>query len=277
MFGASQGFSFGQTAPEAPAGAKRARQEEKQTCVPVTVRILQDAVATSKASDSQEVLVHGSEAGIVHLVGVVEELVQQTAMTEFQLNDASGRIKVRHYASGAALGEGLEGLTAGRYVSVIGNLRTSPATHVSAMSFRAVTSADEVSYHMIEVALATLRLRNSTAGAAQPAGVGVQTTPTKRVEADSTISPMKVDAPMQVAAPESMMPARPTTDLRSSVLKLLREEQDNAGDTGTALANILAKLQHFQTPSGKVQQLLSELVNEGEIYTTIDDEHFSVM
>merc|ERR1719272_1815692 len=93
-------------------------------------------------------------------------------MVEFQLNDASGRMKVRHYASGPAMGEGLEGLTAGRYVSVIGNLRTSPAMHVSAMSFCAVSSADEVSYHMIEVALATLRLRNSASGV-QPGSVGV--------------------------------------------------------------------------------------------------------
>jgi len=284
MFG-----SFGETQAATP-DTKRARQEEKNTCIPVTVRILQDAVAAATTSDNQEVLIHGSEAGIVHVVGVVEALVQQTAMLEFQLNDASGRIKVRHYSSGPALGEGLEGLTSGTYVSIIGNLRTSPATHVSAMSLRAVSNADEVSYHMIEVALATLSLRSPVASGAQPGGLslsgGVKASdpgtpsPVKRVEAESTISPMKVNAPMQVMPSDPITPPsqlRPAADLRSSVLSLLREEQGKAGEEGLGLGTILTKLAHCQTPPSKVQELLSAMVTEGEIYTTIDDDHFNIL
>jgi len=267
MFGSSQAFS----SPAGAAPEKKARVEEKQTCVPVTVRIIHDATAAAKVSESPEVLIHGSEAYMVHLVGVVESFVEQTAMLEFQLNDASGRIQVRHYASGPALGEGLSGISAGRYVSVIGNLRTSPAPHISAMSLRAVSSADEVSYHMIEAALATLRLRSPAAsgGLALTAGV----TPTKRVEGESMISPMKVDAPVHVVAPETVMPA-PSTDLRSIVLKVLREEKDKVGEKGVELAAIFAKC---QASSSKVQELMSKLVDEGEVITTIDDEHFEVI
>jgi len=272
MFGSSQAFS----SPAGAAPEKKARVEEKQTCVPVTVRIIHDATAAAKVSESPEVLIHGSEAYMVHLVGVVESFVEQTAMLEFQLNDASGRIKVRHYVSGTALGERLSGISAGRYVSVIGNLRTSPAPHISAMSLRAVSSADEVSYHMIEAALATLRLRSPAAsgGLALTAGV----TPTKRVEGESMISPMKVDAPVQVVAPETVtsafVQAQPSTDLRSVVLKVLREEKDKVGEKGVELAAIFAKC---QASSSKVQELMTKLVDEGEVITTIDDEHFEVI
>jgi len=269
MFGSSQ--AFGQTAGAAPE-TKRAKQEEKTCVVPVTVRILQEAAAAAKAS-GEELLIHGSEASIVHLVGVVEALKEQTAMVEFQLNDASGRIMVRHYITGPA-GEGLK-LTAGSYVSIIGNLRTTPAAHVSAMTLKAVSSADEVSYHMIEVALATLKLRSPAASGLQSGGLSLAAglTPTKRVEMESTISPMKVDAPVQVMAPvELVMPA--ASDLRSSVLTVLRAEKDKAGAEGIALAAILAKC---QAPSSKVQEVMAKLLDEGEVITTIDDEHFEVM
>jgi hypothetical protein len=285
MFGSSQ--AFGANAAASPE-AKRPKQEEKQTVVPVTVRILEDAVAAAKVSDSDEVLIHGSEAGTVHLVGVIEALVEQTAMIEFTLNDASGRMKVRHYNSGAALAEGL---AVGRYVCVTGNLRTSPATHVSAMSLRPVSSADEVSYHMIEVALAALRLRSSAAGGGLQLGglsmttgmkaTGPDTPSPKKVEGGNLISPMKVDAPMQVMEPESVMSStmqsRPTTDLRTSLLTVLQEEKDKVGEEGLALAAIVAKLAHCQAPPSKVQQLLSDLVTEGEVFTTIDEEHFTTI
>jgi hypothetical protein len=285
MFGSSQ--AFGANAAASPE-TKRPRQEEKQNVVPVTVRILEDAVAAAKVSDSPEVLLHGSEAGIVHLVGVIEALVEQAAMVEFTLNDASGRMKVRHYNSGAALADGL---AVGRYVCVTGNLRTTPATHVSAMSLRAVSSADEVSYHMIETALATLRLRSPAAGGAVQSGglslttgmkaTGPGTPSPKKAEAGNMISPMKVDAPMQVVEPESVMSStmqsRPSTDLRSSLLTVLQEEKDKVGEEGLALAAIVAKLAHCQAPPSKVQQLLADLVDEGEVFTTIDEEHFTTI
>jgi len=264
MFGGSQGFSFGETSTQQASPVKRVRQEEKQTCVPVTVRVLESAFA-ARADESSEVLIHGSEVGVVHLVGVVEGLVQQTAMLEFQLNDASGRIKVRHY--GAGLGEALKDIAAGQYVSVIGNLRTSPAVHVSAMTLRAVSSPDEVSYHMIEVALATLRLRSTAAGSPDPL------TPVKRAEAGTTISPVKADAPMQIIAPEPTV--QKSADLRSSIITAL--QQETASAEGVALPSILAKLAHCQTSTQKVKEILSDLVNDGEVFTTIDDEHFSAI
>merc|ERR1719253_1605772 len=234
MFGASQGFGYGDATAPAQAAPQRARQEEKQTCVPVTVRILQDAV--SKHADSQEVLIHGSEASIVHLVGVVESLVEQSTMLQFQLNDASGRMKVRHYSStGASVG----GVAQGRYVSIVGNLRTSPAPHVSAMSLRPVASADEVSYHMIDVAHAALRLRNptKTASMGTVAAMGEPITPAKQgvfglglSGSGSTMSPEKQEPPMPVQPPAgaaAAAQAAPKADLRGSVLDVLRKVQES--------------------------------------------------
>lgn len=283
MFGSSQAFGGMTGAQETAGTAKRVKQEEKQNVVPVTVRILDDAAA-ARTDESAELLIHGSEAGLVHLIGVAEAVVQQAAMLEFQLNDSSSRIKVRHYGSGAGMGEGLAGVTSGRYVSIIGNLRTSPTLHVSAMSLRAVTSADEVSYHMIEVALATLKLRTPSvagmSGLGLSAGVALTdpSTPAKRMEKGSLISPMKVDAPEQISEPATMQPApAASTDLRSSILTLLKQEQDKSGEVGLALSSVVGKLAHCKAPADKIKQSLEGLVDEGEIITTIDDEHFAMI
>lgn len=192
--------------------APKRKQEDKQVCVPVTIRILQDTL--DRKGDAEEALIHGAhstEASIVQLVGVVESLVEQAAMLEFQLNDASGRMKVRYY------GSGVKGVSVGRYVSIVGNLRTSPVPHVSAMCLQEVISANDISYHMIEVALAALRLRNPSLAAHLRASTGPRPavdpiTPAKAPQVlamggASELSPPKADAPPKVEAQVAVQPA----------------------------------------------------------------------
>jgi len=279
-------MGYGDAAAPTQEAPKRVRQEDKQTCIPVTVRILQDAIA--RHADSQEVLIHGVEASIVQIVGVVESLVQQSAMLEFQLNDASGRMKVRYYASGGGSVEGSADLAVGRYVSVVGNLRTSPAAHVSAMSLQPVTSADEVSYHMIEVANAALRLRNPTKAAAlrTSAAVTDPITPAKQDVTglglgfggmSSTMSPAKVEAPAPVAAQAAAPVAiqtPPKADLRSTVVEALRGV---SGEEGISISALVGRLGPGQASSEKVRDVLTQLVDEGDVFTTIDDDHFAII
>jgi len=282
MFGSSQAFGFADAAAqEAP---KRAKTEEKQTCTPVTVRILQDAVA--KHAESQEILVHGEEVAFVHLVGVVEALVEQSTMVEFQLNDASGRMKVRYYSSGE---KPVKGLTAGKYVSIVGNLRTAPTAHISAMNIRMVESADEVSYHMIEVAHACVRLRNpSKVASVRAAAVAAEPiTPAKQsggfgmglssntLSSANTFSPPKQDAPAPAVQAVSMQ-TPPKTDLRSSVVDILNQVKESGNDEGISSSSLLARLATGHS-SDKVKDMLAQLVDEGDVFNTIDENHFAIL
>jgi len=266
MFGDSQSFGATQGAP------KQARQEEKHTCVPVTVRILQDSIA--RHADSQEVLIHGVEASIVHLVGAVEGLVKQTAMIEFQVNDASGRMKVRYYGNM----DGAADLADGRYVSIVGNLRTSPAAHVSAMSLQPVTSADEISYHMIAVGHAALKLRNPTKTAPS-----AMVTPTKQTAGlgfgGNTLSPVKaeVQAFANTAAPVMQTPPK-QQDLRSSVMDVLRKVQEAGSEEGINISALLGRLAGDAGASAeKVKDVITQLVDDGDVFTTIDEDHFALI
>merc|ERR1719191_2250580 len=132
------------------------------------------------------------EPSILILVGAVEDLSQQAASSEFVLNDGTGRIRAKYFASGSE--NAFSGIDSGRYVSLAAQLRTVPEPHLSVTAARPVRTADEISYHMIECAHSMLKLQR---GNVEP------TTPEKKKvpvssEADVGISPpkMTIDAPV---------------------------------------------------------------------------------
>merc|ERR1711972_157911 len=223
--------------------------------------------------------VHGVELANFVLVGVVENLMQQATGLEFVLNDASGRIKVRYYQTGDE-DAGVKSLVAGRYASIVGTLRTSPMMHVSALSLRLVGSADEVSYHMIEVAHAALKLK--CGGSPAPP---VVFTPAKQmkpaVAADGPITPTKesrdVVMPASSApAPEIVATSEPLkgSTLRGAIVAVFRKEGEDKPE-GISVNTIISQLKG--TPSESIRSMLEELVNDGEVFSTIDDEHFSLI
>jgi len=248
--GASQDFAS-QQSPQ-----KQQRQEDKQTCMPATCRLLLDAVG--KQGDEKELRLHGQEVANVVLVGVVEEL-SQGAMVEFTLNDGSGRLKVRLYQSN----DKEDGLAAGRYVSVVGMPRLSPTLHISAMSLRPVTGADEVSYHTIEVAHVGLTFKRG--GSRAPAlGLAPATQPASS-QLETQSKEVKQD-------PTPATNAVPTKNLRDTVLEVLKREGESRAE-GVPLAVVSEQVKG--SSASEVQAMLVELVNDGEAFNTIDDLHFS--
>lgn len=276
MFGASQSLGFGASGYGASQGnpfasqgqgqspEKRTRQEDKQTCVPATVRLLLDA-QRSVEDKGAELQLHGAEVVNVTLVGVVENLVRQATVLEFTLNDGSGRVKVRHYQTGDSSEK--DGLAAGRYASVVGSLRTAPAVHVSALSLRPVASADEVSYHLIEVAHAALMMKRG--GQAPPAPANQISQPTMVTASQPLSTPAAAPAAAQVPAAS---PVAAPADLRSAVLTVLKNEGESRPE-GVPRTIIMDRLK--SSSADDVRKELEKLVTDGEAFTTIDDDHFS--
>jgi len=252
-FGASQDFASQQ---QSQSPQKQQRQEDKQTCMPATCRLLFDAVG--KQGDEKELRLHGQEVANVVLVGVVEEL-SQGAMIEFTLNDGTGRLKVRHYQTI----EKEDGLVAGRYVSVVGMPRLSPTLHISAMCLRPVTSADEVSYHTIEVAHVALTMKRG--GSRAPGPATSQPTQPATSQPDTQSKEAKPD-------PTPATNAVPTKSLRETVLEVLKREGESRAE-GVPLAVVSEQVKG--SIASEVQAMLVELVNDGEAFNTIDDLHFS--
>jgi len=268
MFGGTQTFTAGSQAfgaapaPAAGQEARKGRQEEKQTCLPVTVRMIEAAAEQREGGAGEGLRFHGAEHGMLLLVGLLEAWVRQPASIEFTLNDGTGRVKGRYYSSG----EHLQDVAPGRYVSIFGSVRPAPTLHFAVVGMAAVGSADEVSFHMIEVAHAAVRLTNGVADLTTPPpkkpmlrSAGLPEPATGGFEAATLdTSPMK-------AAPLSGKP------LRAMILKFLQAEGE-ARPEGVDLAAVCAHA--APAAAGEVASALEGLVSEGDVFTTIDDEHF---
>lgn len=282
IFNATQsGSILGTQAGEAARAG--VRQEDRMACLPLTVRIVEDAVERQRATGVDELRVHGVEMGqssMMLLVGAVEQLVKQTSSVQFVLNDGTGRVKVRHYTTSDADSAGLEGIVDGGYITVVGSVRTSPALHISATFLHPVASANEVSYHMIEVAHAALKLKQVASGVTTTTPTSF-TTPSKSKLASPTqalaeLSPPKEVAPEVVPQPLPAL-ANPATaaktleSMKHTVAEFLRREAEGQ-EAGLHVDAVCAGLKE---ESAAVRAALDALVEDGDVYTTISEDHFA--
>jgi biotin carboxyl carrier protein len=262
MFGSSQAFGASQGVMGGPE-VKKPRQEEKMTALPVTIR--QAELAMSKTSDEGDIRFHGIEAGMLLVVGVVESVSQQAGSLELVLNDSTGRIRVRYYEMESD--KQIVGIEVGRYVFVAGQLRMTPAQHISATTLRTVQCADEVSYHMIEAAHAAVKLQK---GVSEPATMKMQ------LSQDSPMKPVAtpVARPVAAAAPATSPTHKDpqSADLKGAVVKFLKEKGEGV-EAGLSLVEICGHLK--PSPELEVRKALEELVSDGDVFNTIDDDHFS--
>eukprot|EP00419_Tripos_fusus_P089973 CAMPEP_0172859968 /NCGR_PEP_ID=MMETSP1075-20121228/71814_1 /TAXON_ID=2916 /ORGANISM="Ceratium fusus, Strain PA161109" /LENGTH=251 /DNA_ID=CAMNT_0013707929 /DNA_START=83 /DNA_END=838 /DNA_ORIENTATION=+ len=241
------------------------RQEERHTILPVSISILETAIAKSSESESGGLLIHGTEPGMLLLVGVVEAWSRQAMSIEFRINDATGRMKARYYVTGNQTKE-VEEIAAGQYVSVFGSVRTAPELHFAVAGMRLVRSADEISYHMIEVAHSSVKLQNS--------GIEPITPESKKqlssMQLDSTAVPQVAQTTKEPSTPAKV--GLEGVALRKAVVGFLKSE----GDGRPEGVEFGALCSHFQpvTP-GDLTKALEHLVDAGDVFTTIDDEHYS--
>jgi len=266
-FGASQGFTMGATQAQTPEGKKR--PDEKSSCLPVTIRVIENSIADA-AGTGGELKVFGEEPTMVILVAAVEEVNKQSTSMELLLNDGTGRLKARYFVSDSFSTKAMEEIVVGKYIHVFGNIRTAPMNHFAILGFRPVHSADEVSHHTIEVAHTYLKLQKEANDPATPVKISQPTAATMEAPAATeNLSPPKV-----TEAPQAPQEVAPTiTDLRAALFAYLEKESPSRGETGVALGEIFK--QFSSKAEDQVRTQLNDLVEEGEVFTTIDDEHFA--
>lgn len=265
----AMGFTQGATQEGSPA-KRAARQEDRQTCLPVTIRIVESALEKSGGA-SEELQIHGVEHGMLVLVALVESVTRQTANLELALNDGTGRVKARYYLTDRQPKD-FDEIAPGRFLSAFGNMRTSPAPHFVMTGMRLVETADEISYHMIECAHAALKLQHDTSGLATPspkkvADVAAHATPPPVAQASVPIA----QTTGELSKPQSRLEG---SALRDAILACLRQQADSHPE-GSALSSIFVHM--TPTPEADVRKVVEQLVDGGDVFTTIDDEHFSAV
>merc|ERR1712187_425066 len=144
---------------------------------------------------------------------------------------------------------------------------------------------------MIESAYAALKLQKDLAQQMTPMPKGiVRTDKESDIMMTKDLSPVKIPEPPTTAA-ATLMPGTWTVQetsapvmapkaqlegagLRNAILAFIRNEGEGKAE-GIALAMISAHVE--PAPISKVRNALEQLVNDGEIFTTLDDDHFQLL
>lgn len=270
MFANSQGLTMGFSQGTGSQEAKK-RQEEKVNCLPVTIRSIE--IALKQSSDvGGEVKFYGEEPGMLILVACVEAVVKQNTSCEMTLNDSTGRIKARFYQGE---GSSLDDIAVGRYLNLFGQVRTAPAMHFAVTGFSQIESADEISYHMIESAHAAVKLQKGKFEPTTPSPkkpVNVQSTTTASIApVPMDLTPAKIESAAPSLSAVSSKVSLSGDELKNAVLNYLKDVSPAAGDTGIASDDICKYF--LASKSDEVKTTIKALVADGEVFTTIDDDH----
>jgi len=275
MFGGSQSFNSQPISHTQTLGGdvsatqqRRGRQEEKQTAVPATIRVIETAVA--ERGDG-ELLFFGHEASFVVLVASVEAVSKSHASMDLVLNDATGRIRARHF--GAAESPELEAVAPGRYVSVVGNVRTSPELHFAATFIKVLDSADWISHHMAEVAHTKLKL--------QRGGIEAPTLlPAKTAAVAATapfLEPNAKDPLVVTKVPgfQANAPAPGSGPMDKAALMAFVSSESAKGPEGVAVGTVCQRFKLW--PEAEIRAALRELADNAELFNTVDEDHFALL
>lgn len=246
--------------------------------LPLTVKQISQAV--QKPSDDN-FYVDGVDVNNVTLVGMVFNKDEKVTDVSFVLDDGTGRIEVKRWIDGQDTHESMEmnAIQNGAYVRVHGHLRSFQGKrNVVAFSVRPITDFNEITFHFAECIYVHLHNLKTTGGA-QP------TSTTTFGGNNSTQAPSHspYGGPVSTGAGHTgnyaqYMPSNTSTvggsmdECQKRVHAIFEEPQSMAAEVGLHVDDVARRMTGFSKV--QVKDAVEFLVNEGLIYSTIDDDHY---
>ncbi|KAF8350645.1 replication protein A subunit RPA32 [Amanita rubescens] len=261
-YGGGGGFIQGASpfsASASPGGGRRS--ETSHSLRPVTVAQL--VRATQPHADA-EWTIEGSEVGQVTLVAHIISIQVQATNRIIGLDDGTGRVEARCWVDSTADDETEKwaGIEENTYARVTGGLKSfGNKRYINALHIRPIKDPHEVYYHMVEAINASLVLERG----APPAPGQENTT---RSGANRDTSAYTAQSYSNAGGMEQYNQLPP---LQRSIIKFIID--NTKGDEGVHVAAILRAL---NTDRSKVDAAIEKLLDEGHIFTTLDDSHFKV-
>ncbi|KDP36391.1 hypothetical protein JCGZ_08660 [Jatropha curcas] len=233
------------------------RNRETRCLLPLTLK----QICELPSNDESNFLIDGVEVTNVTIVGRVCQKEDKASEYTFLVDDGTGQIECTRWVQERIDTDEVEGILIGRYVRVHGHLRGLQGRRfINAFSIRPITDFNEITSHFIEciyVHFYNTRIRSAT---------------TQPQMANSTMNtPLKG----YETAPPNQSSAYSSTDglnsLGQMILNFLQQPPYLASEDGVHI-NVIAR--QLNMPMKKLMEELQSLVDNGFIYSTIDDDHF---
>ena len=247
---------------------------EKQSLFPVTISQLFNAESLSDDSFA----IDNSPLSNVKIIGMIMKLEYHSTSLSIIVNDGSGEMEIKVFLHGDDESETAKYDFAreGIYVVVIGTLRSfHEKRNMSAYSITPMENYHQLVYHQLEVINTHLM---HTQG---------------RMQENGGTNAMGFSTPMKNSGSKNSLFATPTNQFSGMVMKtpiqggmngmenevnahqqlVLNALGTSSSETGVAMSDISNALKG-QLSEGDIRGALNYLVNEGHVYSTIDEDHF---
>jgi replication factor A2 len=290
-FGGSQGTPSGET--------KARRNYDEQTLIPVTIK--QIITADGDPTGGNDIsLKDGRTLYMVKLVGCVRSHEQKSTNLTIQIEDGTGLIDVKTWMNegddcSAVANMRQECCQDFTCVRVVGQVKEFDGKrHIQATDIRPVTTKNEITYHLLEVAYSFDKYQKRKEsgmgvgmGVGMGYGIGNMTSMPKAMGAnvvmnqggggnsvsDATIASIrKFGGELEhklVLLSTSSFSAR-HAHKNTWLLHLSLENMDSGVNINTIINDLVSQ----GYSESEVRSTMNHLSNEGHIYSTIDEDHF---
>ncbi|XP_044463225.1 replication protein A 32 kDa subunit A isoform X2 [Mangifera indica] len=280
QFDANSAFSGGGFMPHqsqpADSNPSPARSRDSLGLVPLTVKLISEA--SQSGDEKSNFVVNGSEVTNVTLVGMVFGKEERASDVTFTLDDGTGRVLCKRWASEVFDTKEMEAVQDGMYVRLNGHLKSFQGKkQLVAFSVRPVTSFDEVTFHFIDCIYfqsqkSKLQVQGSSIHQPQlvdsslhtPVQTGsnnYQTAPSNHLSSQFGIDGLK-DCDQLIL--DYLQQPSSRFVMHQNFVLLERERGVHIDELS----------QQLKIPKKKIMDSIASLENEGLIYSTIDEFHY---
>ncbi|XP_050215530.1 replication protein A 32 kDa subunit B isoform X2 [Mercurialis annua] len=234
------------------------RNRDSRCLLPLTVKTILEL----QSNDESNFVIDGVEVSTVTIVGRVSLKEDKASEYTFLVDDGTGQIECIRWVQERIDTEEVEGITVGKYVRIHGHLRGLQGRRfLNAFSIRPITDFNEITSHFIEciyVHFYNTRIRGAAPQAQLPSSTmgtslkGYQTAPQ-----DHSSTFFSIEG---VNSPTGQM-----------IMRFLLQPMYAANEDGVN-RNLIAR--QLNIPMDKLMEELQALIDNGSVYSTIDEDHF---
>lgn len=246
---------------------KTRRNYDEQTLIPVTIK--QIITADGDPTGGNDIsLKDGRTLYMVKIVGCVRSFEQKSTNLAIDIEDGTGMIEAKTWMNegdecSAVANMRQECCQDYAFVRVIGQVKEFDGKrHIQATDIRLLGTKNEFTYHLLEVAYSfdKYQKRKESGGVGMGVGMGYGI---------GNMSSM----PKTMGAKVSMNQGGGNSAADAAVASI---KSYGETDTGVDIQNVIADLASQGFSEQEVRNAMENLANEGHVYSTIDENHFSV-
>lgn len=256
--GSGGGGNFTSPGGGTPSGDNKPRKAtEEQTLIPVTIGML------LKASNGS--LEDGRELHQVKIVAAMREVNLGSASNNYTVEDGTGCIEVKEWIDDANMAMTMmreEAAVDHQYVRIIGKLEEYDGkAQVVAQRVCKIRNGNELTYHFLEVV---------HAGEKSKQDKQIVGTPSQAMNnLDFNGGGMQTSTPIAVHSNANSG----NSDLDDAITSFLTSSDD---EMGGSLTDFINSTQGKFSPA-EIRQKFEAWAAEGLIYSTVDDDHYSIV